>query len=113
MNFVRWIFYNPETGDVFYSGTQQGDFKKIPVEQVACYMGYPDAAYMEWTSPDPDIEAAFSSEDADGNPRMVQVSVDLSDIPRLVFTYSPITSSSLANETADMKAALNLLGIAP
>ena len=47
MNFVRWIFYNPETGDVFYSGTQQGDFKKIPAEQVACYMGYPDAAYME------------------------------------------------------------------
>ena len=46
---------------------------------------------LEWNEPDAAIEAAFAEVDADGNPRRVNVSVDVSgEEPQLVFEYEAI-----------------------
>ena len=112
MSFVRWVFYDADTGEVKYSGMQQGDFVQVTVEEAAKAFGVSGYAYMEWTEPDPEIEAAFSSVDADGNLRNVELSVDVSkDPPEIIFTYSPIKQPE--DEQADMMEALTLLGVIP
>ena len=111
MNFVRWVFYDT-SGSVKYTGMQRGDFAHVPSEQVAAALGLTGCACFEWTTPDADIEAAFEPVDAEGNPRIVNVSVDVSgEAPQLVFTYEAIPE--MESETEDMAAALALLGVEP
>ena len=111
MNFVRWVFYDT-SGAVKYTGMQRGDFAHVPSEQVAAALGLTGCACLEWSTPDADIEAAFEPVDADGNPRIVNVAVDVSgEAPRLVFTYEAIPE--MESETEDMAAALALLGVEP
>lgn len=111
MNFVRWVFYDT-SGAVKYTGMQRGDFAHVPSEQVAAALGLTGCACLEWSTPDADIEAAFEPVVADGNPRIVNVSVDVSgEAPQLVFTYEAIPE--MESETEDMAAALALLGVEP
>ncbi|PWM25572.1 MAG: hypothetical protein DBX40_04765 [Clostridiales bacterium] len=111
MNFVRWVFYDT-SGAVKYTGMQRGDFAHVPSEQVAAALGLTGCACLEWREPDAEIEAAFEPVDAEGNPRIVNVSVDVSgEAPQLVFTYEAIPE--MESETEDMAAALALLGVEP
>ena len=90
MAFVRWVFYDAD-GVVRYSGTQDGNFHHVPAEDVAVAFGLENVECMEWREKDSAIEAAFSGVDAEGNPRSVEVSVDVSgEAPQLVFSYTPI-----------------------
>ena len=109
MNFVRWVFYDT-SGAVKYTGMQRGDFAHVPSEQVAAALGLANCACLEWTAPDADIEAAFEPVDANGNPRIVNVAVDISgEAPQLVFSYEAVPEPQ--DETEDMAAALTLLGV--
>lgn len=97
MNFVRWVFYDT-SGAVKYTGMQRGDFAHVPSEQVAAALGLTGCACLEWTEPNADIEAAFEPVDADGNPRIVHVSVDVSgEAPQLVFTYEAVPEQTQDN----------------
>lgn len=112
MAFVRWVFYD-DTGAVQYIGMQRGDFKHIPASELASTLGFTNCSCMEWTEPDAAIEAAFEPVDADGNPRIVNVSVDVSGAePQLVFEYAAVPERE-QSETEDMAAALELLGVNP
>lgn len=89
--YIRRVFYDPTTGAVLYGYTQQGDFEYTQPAVMAAFIGYPSAACMEWTTQDAAIEAAFAETDSDGNPRRVNVSVDVSgEEPQLVFEYEAI-----------------------
>lgn len=111
--FRRRIFYNPETGEVLHSYAVEGNLKQdYTAENEAAALGLTGCACFEWTTPDADIEAAFEPVDADGNPRIVNVAVDVSgEAPQLVFTYEAIPE--MESETEDMAAALALLGVEP
>lgn len=112
MAFVRWVFYD-DTGAVRYIGMQRGDFKHIPASELASALGLTNCSCMEWMEPDAAIEAAFEPVDADGNPRIVNVSVDVSGAePQLVFAYAAMPEQE-QSETEDMAAALALLGVTP
>ena len=112
MNFVRWVFYDAG-GVVKYVGMQQGRFNHVSPEQMAEAVGVAGCSCLEWREPDPEIEAAFSPTDADGNPRIVNVSVDVSgEAPRLVFSYEAVPEPQ-PSEAEDMAAALALLGVEP
>ena len=112
MAFVRWVFYDA-TGAVQYIGMQRGDFKHIPASELASALGLTNCSCMEWTEPDAAIEAAFEPVDADGNPRIVNVSVDVSGAePQLVFDYTAVPEQG-QSEAEDMAAALALLGVVP
>ena len=112
MTFVRWVFYDV-TGAVKYVGMQRGNFKRISADAMAAALGLTNYACMEWTEPDAAIEAAFADTDADGNPRMVNVSVDVSGAePQLVFEYAAVPEQE-QSEAEDMAAALALLGVTP
>lgn len=112
MAFVRLVFYDA-TGAVQYIGMQRGDFKRISAADMASALGLTNCSCMEWTKPDAEIEAAFEPMDADGNPRMVNVSVDVSGTePKLVFAYEAVPEQE-QSETEDMAAALALLGVVP
>ena len=112
MAFVRWVFYD-DTGAVQYVGMQRGDFKHIPAYELASALGLTNCSCMEWTEPDAEIEAAFADTDADGNPRIVNVSVDVSGAePQLVFEYAAVPEQE-QSEAEDMAAALALLGVTP
>ena len=112
MAFVRWVFYD-NTGAVQYIGMQRGDFKHIPASELASALGLTNCSCMEWTEPDAFIEAAFEPVDADGNPRIVNASVDVSSAePKLVFEYAAVPEPE-QSETEDMAAALALLGVTP
>ena len=112
MAFVRWVFYD-NTGAVQYIGMQRGDFKHIPASELASALGLTNCSCMEWTEPDAAIEAAFEPVDKDGNPRIVNVSVDVSGAePQLVFEYAAVPEPE-QSETEDMAAALALLGVTP
>lgn len=89
--YIRRVFYDPTTGAVLYVYTQQGDFEYTQPAVMAALIGYSDAACMEWTTPDSAIEAAFAETDSEGNPRRVNVSVNVSgEEPQLVFEYETI-----------------------
>ena len=112
MAFVRWVFYD-DTGAVQYIGMQRGDFKHIPASELASALGLTNCSCMEWTEPDAEIEAAFADTDADGNPRVVNVSVNVSGAePQLVFEYAAVPEQE-QSEVEDMAAALALLGVTP
>ena len=112
MAFVRWVFYD-NTGAVQYIGMQRGDFKHIPASELASALVLTNCSCMEWTEPDAAIEAAFEPVDKDGNPRIVNVSVDVSGAePQLVFEYAAVPEPE-QSETEDMAAALALLGVTP
>ena len=112
MAFVRWVFYD-DTGAVQYVGMQRGNFKRISADAMAAALGLTNCSCMEWTEPDADIESAFEPADADGNPRMVNVSVDVSGVePQLVFAYEVVPEQE-QSESEDMAAALALLGVVP
>ena len=111
--FRRRIFYNPETGVVLHSYVADGYLNpNCTAENEAAALGLTGCACLEWTEPNADIEAAFEPVDADGNPRIVNVSVDVSGAePQLVFGYEAVPEQP--NETEDMAAALALLGVVP
>ena len=112
MAFVRWVFYDV-TGAVQYVGMQRGNFKRMSAAAMAAALGLTNCSCMEWTEPDADIEAAFEPVDADGNPRIVNVSVDVSGAePQLVFEYASVPEPE-QSESEDMAAALTLLGVTP
>ena len=112
--FRRRIFYNPETGVVLHSYVADGYLNpNCTAENEAAALGLTGCACFEWTTPDADIEAAFEPVDADGNPRIVNVAVDISgEAPLLVFSYGPVLEPQ-PSETEDMAAALALLGVEP
>lgn len=111
--FLRRIFYDAATGDVKCGYTMEGAIAPFTQERDAEVRGLTGCGCMEWTEPDPEVEAAFAPEDAAGNARSVSVTVDVSDAePRLVFAYEPMPEPG-TNEAADMAAALALLGVAP
>ena len=112
MAFVRWVFYD-DTGAVQYVGMQRGNFKRISADAMAAELGLTNYSCMEWTEPDAAIEAAFEPVYADGNPRIVNVSVDVSGAePQLVFEYTAVPEQE-QSEAEDMAAALTLLGVTP
>ena len=112
MAFVRWVFYDT-AGAVQYVGMQRGDFKRISAADMASALGLTNCSCMEWTEPDAAIEAALEPVDADCNPRVVNVSVDVSGAePQLVFEYAAVPEPQ-PSEAEDMTAALALLGITP
>lgn len=111
--FLRRIFYDAATGDVKCGYTMEGAIAPFTQERDAEVRGLTGCGCMEWTEPDPEVEAAFAPEDAAGNARSVSVTVDVSDAePRLVFAYEPMPEPG-TNEAADMAAALALLGVVP
>lgn len=90
MAFVRWVFYDTE-GNVKYEGMQEGSFRHIPAADVAASLGLTDVRCMEWRQKDPAVEAAFADRDENGNPRNVEVSVDVSgEEPKLAFAYTSV-----------------------
>ena len=112
MTFVRWVFYDV-TGAVQYVGMQRGNFKRISADDMAAALGLTNYSCLEWTEPDAEIEAAFEPVDADGNPRTVNVSVDVSGAePQLVFAYEVVPEQE-QSEYDDMQSALELLGVVP
>lgn len=112
MAFVRWVFYDT-AGAVQYVGMQRGNFKRISADDMAAALGLKNCFCMECTEPDEAIEAAFEPVDADGNPRIVNVSVDVSGAePQIVFEYASVPEPQ-PSEAEDMAAALALLGVTP
>ena len=112
--FRRRVFYNAETGAVLHESMATGCLaSNYTSEMEAAALGLANCSCMEWTEPDAANEAAFEPVDADGNPRIVNVSVDVSGTePQLVFAYAAVPEQE-KSETEDMAAALTLLGVTP
>lgn len=112
--YRRRIFYKTETGEVLGCYTARGAIDpNFSIADETAALGLTGCGCMEWTEPDPEVEAAFAPVDAAGNARLVTVTVDVSGAePRLVFAYEPMPEPG-TNEAADMAAALALLGVAP
>ena len=111
--WVRRVFYNQTTGDVLRTWSADGNFRMLAQDDEAAICGLSGCACLEWREPDADIEAAFEPVDADGNPRIVNVAVDVSgEAPRLVFSYEAVLEPQ-PSEAEDMAAALALLGVEP
>ena len=111
--FARRIFYDPATGDVSRMWCAAGNLRLLPKDEEAAICGISGCACLEWREPDADIEAAFLPADAEGNPRIVNVAVDVSgEAPRLVFNYEAVPEPQ-PSEAEDMAAALALLGVEP
>lgn len=112
--FRRRVFYNAETGAVLHESMATGCLaSNYTSEMEAAALGLANCSCMEWTEPDAAIEAAFEPVDADGNPRIVNVSVDVSGAePQLVFAYAAMPEPE-QSESEDMAAALTLLGVTP
>lgn len=108
MSFVRWIFYSPNTGEVLYIHTQQGDFVRGTADELISALDPTNWSVMEWTEPDEEVEAAFANVDADGNPRRVNVSVDVTGSePQLVFEYEKIQAAENPYEIIDIMEGIN------
>ena len=111
--FLRRIFYDAATGEVRCGYTMEGAIAPFTQERDAEVRGLTGCGCMEWTEPDPVIEAAFAPEDGAGNARSVRVTVDVSGAePQLVFAYESMPEPE-PGEKADMAAALALLGVTP
>ena len=112
--FRRRVFYNAETGAVLHESMMEGVLKpNYTAGMEASALGLTNCSCMEWTEPDAAIEAAFEPVDANGNPRVVNVSVDVSGAePQLVFAYEAVPEPE-QSEAEDMAAALALLGVTP
>ncbi|MGN0800720.1 MAG: hypothetical protein ACI4NU_09870 [Christensenellales bacterium] len=69
----------------------EGSIRLLAQDEEAALCGLTNCACMEWTEPDSEIESAFADIDSDGNPRIVNVSVDVSGTkPQLVFEYEAV-----------------------
>ena len=112
--FIRRVFYDAATGEVLRSSVMKGMLNPNHTAALeADALGLTNCSCMEWTEPDAEIEAAFDPVDADGNPRIVNVSVDVSCAePQLVFEYAAVPERE-QSEAEDMAAALALLGVTP
>ena len=111
--WMRRIFYDLATCAVLRMWAAHGDIKVLAQAEEAEICGLTGCGCMEWTEPDPEVEAAFAPVDAEGKARLVTVTVDMSGAePRLVFAYAPMPEPG-TNEAADMAAALALLGVVP
>ena len=112
--FRRRIFFNPETGAVLHQSMASGCLlPNYTADTEVSALGLTNCSCMEWTVPDEAVEAAFEPVDADGNPRIVNVSVDVSGAkPQLVFAYEAVPEPE-QSEAEDMQAALELLGVNP
>ena len=111
--WARRIFYDTTTGEMLRIWCAEGSFRLLAQDEEAALCGLANCACMEWTEPDAEIEAAFADTDADGKPRIVNVSVDVSGAePQLVFAYEAVPEQE-QSETEDMAAALALLGVTP
>lgn len=107
--FLRRLYYDLSTGAMLGCTVTGG--RAIASDAATEAAGLENWGVIEWKQPYDDIEAAFAEYDADGNPRRVNVSVDISGSePQPVFAYEPVPESE-QSETEDMKAALNLLGV--
>ena len=112
--FRRRVFYDAVTGAVLRcamaEGCLAGDYT---AEREAAALGLSGCACIEWTEPDAAVEAAFADIDSEGNPRIVNVSVDVSGTePQLLFAYEAAPEQE-QSEAEDMAAALTLLGVTP
>ena len=112
--FRRRIFYNAETGAVLHSYAAEGNLNpNCAADKEAEHLNLTDWGVFQWDEPDPETEAAFLPADAEGNPRIVNVAVDVSgEAPRLVFSYEAVPEPQ-PSEAEDMAAALALLGVEP
>lgn len=112
--FRRRVFYNAETGAVLRSSVMKGMLNpNHTAAREAAALGLTNCACMEWTEPDSEIESAFSDIDSEGNPRIVNVSVDVSGTePQLLFAYEAVPEQE-QSEYDDMQSALELLGVVP
>lgn len=111
--WARRIFYDTATGEMLRMWCAEGSFRLLAQDKEATLCGLTNCACMEWTEPDAEIEGAFAAYDEGGNPRIVNVSVDVSgETPELVFSYEPIPEGG-TGEAEDMAAALALLGVTP
>ena len=111
--WVRRIFYDLTTGAVLRMWAAQGDIRVLAQAEEAEVCGLTGCACLEWTEPDPEVEAAFAPVDAEGKARSVSVTVNVSGAkPQLVFAYEPMPEPE-PGEKADMAAALALLGVTP
>lgn len=89
--WIRRIFYNVFDGQALRESVAEGSFRLLAQEEEARLCGLENWGCMEWREKDAAVEAAFANTDAEGNPRTVEVSVDMSgDEPQLVFSYMPI-----------------------
>ena len=112
--FRRRIFYNAETGAVQRAYAAEGYLNpNCAADKEAEHLNLTDWGVFQWDEPDQETEAAFEPVDAEGNPRIVNVAVDISgEAPLLVFSYGPVLEPQ-PSETEDMAAALALLGVEP
>lgn len=111
--WARRLFYDTNSGDIVRMWCAKGSIRLLAQDEEAALCGLTNHACMEWTKPDAEIEAAFEPMDADGNPRIVNVSVDVSGAePQLVFEYAAVPEQE-QSESEDMAAALALLGVTP
>lgn len=111
--WARRIFYDTTTGEMLRIWCAKGSIRLLAQDEEAALCGLTNCSCMEWTEPDAAIEAAFEPVDANGNPRIVNVSVDVSGAePQLVFEYAAVPEQE-QSEAEDMAAALALLGVTP
>lgn len=89
--FRRRVFYDLASGEVLRSNMAQGDLNhEYTAAAEAAEAGLTNWGAFAWDEPDPEIEAAFAPFDADGNPRIVTVTVDVTATPpALQFAYAP------------------------
>lgn len=111
--WARRLFYDTNSGDIVRMWCADGSIRLLAKDEEAALCGLTNCSCMEWTEPDEEIEAAFADTDADGNPRVVNVSVDVSGAdPQLVFAYEAVPEPE-QSEYDDMQSALELLGVVP
>ena len=113
MNYIRRVYYDIRTGTVLCAYSMSGHIEPFSPEKDAQVRNLSNWGVLEWIERDPAIESAFAPHDEDGNPRIVNIHVDISgETPELVFSYEPVPQTE-PGETEDMAAALALLGVTP
>lgn len=104
--FLRRLFYDTNTGAMLQMITLSG--AAIAQSLDADADGLTNWSVMEWTEPDEEVEAAFANVDADGNPRRVNVSDDVTGSePQLVFEYEKIQAAENPYEIIDIMEGIN------
>jgi hypothetical protein len=88
--YRRRIFYDLSNGAILCSYTATGALRSsYTADREAASLGLTNWGVFAWDEPDPEIEAAFAPFDAEGNLRIVTVTVDVSVTPpALQFAYA-------------------------